>query len=321
MSFARMRGQEQAVTFLKEMVRSKKMPTTFLFLGPEGVGKNLAALNFVKALHCLAPKEGDCCDACVHCVKIEKGISPDVHVVKPQGKSNTIGVPQVREIIREVYLKPLELSTRVFIVDHAEYCTQEAANAFLKVLEEPPLNTLFILIATDRQRIIHTVLSRCQIVRFGLIDRGTIKELLKDKFGVGEEKAEFLSQCAVGRPGLAVEFLKADVDKKEIFDLVRKDFSAQQYAFDLQHTERKTLLKNLEIIASWYRDMLLVKLGCSKDVLVNQEFYETLAAEARTRTDAHLLESMEQIFTTYHYLHSYVNQKLAMSMLAGELGK
>ena len=154
----------------------------YLYVGPDGAGKYRAAKNFAKGVNCPDVKDGKPCEACLSCKKIEKEVHPDVFFIQPGGASSTIGIDQVREIINKANLKPYEARSKVFIIKGAHSMNEASANAFLKTLEEPPENTVFILISRSKDLLLPTIVSRCHIVRFlGKGDSSIFTDFIKEK--------------------------------------------------------------------------------------------------------------------------------------------
>nr|HPN66588.1 DNA polymerase III subunit delta' [Candidatus Omnitrophota bacterium] len=193
MPFNSVIGQELAVDLLKRSISDGRLAHAYLFIGPEGTGKSLLARIFAQALNC-ENKGADPCGECVSCRKIEGGIHPDVVAVVPEGKSVQIGIEPVRRMEASMSLKPYEGRTKVFIVDGADRMTEEAANSLLKTLEEPPKDTVMVLLASNMFKLQPTIVSRCQKVLFHpLGERSIMKELI-ERYGLDEKRALCVSR-------------------------------------------------------------------------------------------------------------------------------
>jgi DNA polymerase-3 subunit delta' len=177
MAFAAIQGQEAALTFLRRALERGRIPGAFLFLGPHHVGKRGAALALAKALNCEQPPDGppDACDACPSCRKIDAAVHPDVVTVEPDGQF--IKIDQVREVTDLLALNPALARRRVVVLAEAERMNPQAANAFLKTLEEPPADTLIVLCADAGARLPPTIVSRCVPVRFGPLPEPVLRAL------------------------------------------------------------------------------------------------------------------------------------------------
>ncbi len=170
-TFDEVRGQDHIVTTLKNQIRSDRIGHAYLFCGTRGTGKTSVAKIFAKAVNCAHPVDGNPCGECPSCRAIAAGAS--MNVVEIDAASNN-GVDNVRQIREEVEYAPADARFRVYIIDEAHMLTPNACNALLKTLEEPPSYVIFILATTDPNRLINTVLSRCQRYDIHQIDTDTI---------------------------------------------------------------------------------------------------------------------------------------------------
>ena len=171
MAFKDFPRHTQGVQLLQRSLERRRLAHGYLFSGHQLDELEAIARTLAKALNCERPvrKAGvavDCCDQCLACHKIEHGNHADVHWVRPESKSRIITVDQVRELMREIQLKPAEAEFKVATIIAADRLRVEAANAFLKTLEEPPAKSILILLTTDPQRILETILSRCLRLNF-----------------------------------------------------------------------------------------------------------------------------------------------------------
>jgi len=171
MGFRDFPDQEQVVQLLQRSLRKGRLAHAYLFTGHELEELEQIAQALAKTLNCLNPvrDEGitiDCCDRCLACKKIEHGNHTDVHWVRPEMKSRTISVDAIRDLMKEMHLKPNEALYKVAIIVAADRLGIQAANAFLKTLEEPPEKSVLILLTTDPHRILETILSRCLRLNF-----------------------------------------------------------------------------------------------------------------------------------------------------------
>jgi DNA polymerase-3 subunit delta' len=172
MAFKNFPEQQQGVQLLQRSLERGRLAHAYLFTGHQLEQLELLARTLAKTLNCLKPvqKAGsrvDCCDKCLACTKIEHGNHADVHWIRPESKSRVITIEQIRSLMKEVQLKATEAEYKIGVVVAADRLRIEGANAFLKTLEEPPAKSLFILLTTDAQRLLETILSRCLRLNFG----------------------------------------------------------------------------------------------------------------------------------------------------------
>ncbi|MFO7976640.1 MAG: DNA polymerase III subunit delta' [Candidatus Hydrogenedentota bacterium] len=213
MSFSDIRDQEVAVRLLQQILRSGRIPNAMLFLGPGGVGKALAALEMAKAVNC-TERPDDACDQCLQCRKVDHGNHPDVRIVVPKGTSRSIRTNVISEINEICSLRPYESEWRTVVIQDADRMNATAQNHFLKMLEEPPGQTLFILLSEYPRELLPTIRSRCQAVRFRTLRRETVSALLQRERDLTPEKADSIAGLSQGRMDRALEFL--DSDKRDI---------------------------------------------------------------------------------------------------------
>ena len=210
----RTRGQPAAVAAVRAMVGAG-IPHALLFGGPSGVGKGTLADDVAAALLCLAPDlAARPCRECRGCRAFEHGNHPDVHRLAPTGAGAMIPIGGreergVRELVRELALLPVEGGARVAIITDADRMTEDAQSAFLKTLEEPPPGTALLLTASDEERLLPTIRSRCSRIRLGPVARPEIEALLVDAGLADAPTAARLARLSGGRPGDAVALARA----------------------------------------------------------------------------------------------------------------
>lgn len=193
-----LRGNEAAVAALRHMLRTRRLPHALLFAGTCGVGKFLAARIFAATLLCGRP-QGPCGD-CPSCRASAADAHPDLHVVRPD--KQTIRIDQVRALQSAVATAPALAPRRAVLFDEAERMTAEAANSLLKLLEEPVGETVFVLVASNRQMLPETVLSRCTPVAFVPLPDALLSQLLQEQ-GADAAEAASLTALAGGSVGRA----------------------------------------------------------------------------------------------------------------------
>jgi DNA polymerase-3 subunit delta' len=210
----RTRGQAAALAAVDAMLR-RGVPHALLLAGPAGVGKGTLAEDVAAALLCRVPDpEARPCRECRGCRALDHGNHPDVHRLAPTGAGLVIPIGGreergVRDLVRDLALHPVEGGARVAIVTAADRMTEDAQSAFLKTLEEPPPNTVLILTASDEERLLPTIHSRCVRVRLGPVARRDVEQLLVEA-GIAEAPlAARLARLSGGRPGEAVNLARA----------------------------------------------------------------------------------------------------------------
>ncbi|MDO8886422.1 DNA polymerase III subunit delta' [Candidatus Oleimmundimicrobium sp.] len=197
-------GQTEAVSKLKHFVSSGNLNHAYLFIGPQGVGKHTTAKVFASAINC----EAKGCGKCSCCVKIINETHPDVFQVVPEG--NFITIEQVREIQKEANLKPFEAGFKVYLIDEVEKMTLAAANALLKILEEPPVDVIFILITSNLDGVLPTIISRCCQIYFRSIATEVIIDEIMCRYKIDKDRVELVARVSGGIFGNVVELLNSN---------------------------------------------------------------------------------------------------------------
>ena len=206
MRWARVRGHESAVRSFDAACRKGRLGHAYLFVGPTGVGKHSFARELGRALLCDTPsKRLEACGACGACALVDAGTHPDlVLAARPEDRVD-LPIELIRDVIEHLSLKPARGGRKVAILDDADDLSADAANAFLKTLEEPPPGSLLILIGgptPDRQ--FSTILSRCQVVTFSPLRREFVLELLREQGVTDESRLDRLVRVAGGSVGQAL---------------------------------------------------------------------------------------------------------------------
>jgi DNA polymerase-3 subunit delta' len=191
--FPRLKGQAFARRILQAGLDGGRSASAYLFHGPPGCGKKTAALDLAGLLIGQGPESAD---------RIVRGVHPDVRLFAPAGAQYK--VDQIRELLKDASLRPFEGSRRVFILDRAETLNEASANALLKSIEEPGDGFTWILVSTQRARILPTIASRCQAVRFFPLDEATLKAVLAAELNAGEAEARDLAALSGGSVRTAV---------------------------------------------------------------------------------------------------------------------
>ena len=290
--FSGILGQETAKKFLKQVMANRKVPHAYLFTGIPGIGKTSTAMAFAMALNCREPVEFDACGKCISCRQFGRNNFPDFLSVVPKGRN--IGIDRIKEINRELGFAPVSGGYRVCVIHQAETMTPESANAFLKTLEEPPDGNILILKTTESADLLPTIVSRCQKVPFQPLPASEIETWLIRNRGIGPDVARLLSRICSGSPGRAIRMYESGfLEKRKAWleRLIRlpglSKLEALDTALACAEEDRKNgidqvvsgqpgMLDMLAVWANWYRDLLLLKAGGTKDRLVNIDFFDHL---------------------------------------------
>ena len=305
MSFKDIKGQDKPITILRGYLNSSSIKGAYLFIGPEGVGKRLIAKTFAKAVNCLNQND-DSCDTCSSCLNIDKNQHPDIHFIDNQD-TDAIKIEFIRHLKKDINLKSYQGKLKVFIINDAHNLTAEAANALLKILEEPPENSLIILISAKPALLFKTIISRCKIVRFHSVKRMELKELLKKDYSLDNALAHFLAYFSEGRIGRALRLKDTDIlrEKNRVID----EFSIFRPSGleGLSRQDRQGLRMYLNILAAWFRDIYLLKIGMPHSELINLDRKTELLKFMSRYSLFDLDEILNSISDSLLYLEENIN--------------
>ncbi len=322
MSFKEIVGHRRPIRLLQQALLKDRLPHAYLFLGPEGIGKRLTALTLAKTLNCEQGK-GDCCEKCLPCRKIEDSNHPDVGVISPDGQF--IKIDQIRQLQRSLSYRPYEGRKRVCILDNADRMKAEGANALLKTLEEPPPDTLLILLAPETDALLPTIVSRCQQVSFTPLPLNEMTKELTMRLSLDQAEAKTLAELSQGSPGRALEMFHHEVWEKRpkfIQDLIDLSSQGVQRAFAVAGSLADLgddLPLAFPIMISWYRDLIVWNEQKDVNWLINQDFHEEIRKRAGLMSRKSLVHRVEAINQTAKALSRNVNRLLAMENLMLQL--
>ena len=198
-------GHDEWKQGFARVVQRGRLAHAYLFTGPAGVGKRLFAQELAKALLCENQTETlTACDECPACIQVKAGTHPDYHFVSLPEGVNEIPIETMRELCRMFALKPSRAHGKIAVLDDADFLNAESANCFLKTLEEPPPRSVFMLIGTDAERQMSTIVSRCQMIRFAPLSSKQVAKVLQSQEIDNAEHIERLVQLSDGSPGKAM---------------------------------------------------------------------------------------------------------------------
>lgn len=202
-------GQPPVRDFLRASVRSDHITHAYLFLGPAGSNKTASAYALARALLCPESRTagGGLCGKCDSCARVGRKSHPDVHYMEPAGANGWL-IEQVRDIAADVPLAPIQAARKVYILDRVDLMGTSPANAFLKTLEEPPADVVFILLGRTRDTVLPTIASRCQVVPFRHIPPSEAAGIVSQNTGAGSDQARQAIEACGGSLSEAVSFLR-----------------------------------------------------------------------------------------------------------------
>lgn len=344
-------GHRRILALLSRSIARDSLPPSLIFSGPSGVGKRRAATAVAQALNCLAPVKGgrpadladdngepgvslafDACGACSSCRRIERGTHPDVILIEPDEKLS-IKVEPIREVIRKAAYRPFDGRRRVVIVEPADALEPFAQNALLKILEEPPSASVFVLVTAQPDVLLPTVRSRCPQMRFGRLEPAEIAGVLVARHGVAEEDARALAAVVDGSLGRALEIGAGDFaevrgaaygvlrDAAVLRDPHKRLDSAyalgrKRPAADSAGNERDDLAVHLRALGSLLRDIAVLSARGHERALANVDLGPSLENLARSYGRERAVRAFAAVDRALGALERNASPKIVIDWLA-----
>ncbi len=317
---------------MTQILKSGRIPHALLFTGIDGVGKRTTAVRMAMAVNCagdLAPKSpADAagnpqehtdrpCGQCGPCLRIAAGAHPDIAVIQPEG--GVIKIAQIRNLCRILSMKPFEGKARVAVLTDAHLMNPSAGNALLKMLEEPPEQTLLILTAGQAADLLPTLVSRCQHVRFNPVSRTALSAALVQHHGFGAADVSTVAVLAGGSFSRALAMKhSAWMGRRDwlITELDRLASSPLHVVLALSEKlskNRDAISDIFEIMLSWFRDILIITRD--PDKVINQDRMGLVRDASRRHAADVLIQSVNAVKTAQARVEAKTNVRLSMDRL------
>ncbi|GAA4706686.1 DNA polymerase III subunit delta' [Brevibacillus fulvus] len=319
MTWKKFAEQPRVAELLAASLRNDRLAHAYLFAGPRGSGKMRMALHLAKSLFCTENK-GDACGACLQCRRIDAGNHSDVHIITPDGAS--IKIDQIRALQKEMAMRSVESFYKVYIIEHIDKMTVQAANSLLKFLEEPPSGVIAILLTENSHALLSTILSRCQLVSFSPLPPDWIADKLRAE-GIAEGMAKAASQITTYLDeARALSQSEWFAQLRNIMIQLIQDIKMPNSTvlFTIQDFWQKNdRLKEelplfLDLLILWLRDILYVQVG-RLAYLINSDQQDVLQGQALAWTKAELLHAMEVVMDTKNRIERNASPQLALERL------
>lgn len=317
-------GHQWIIDSLRRQLADGELKQAYLFAGPQGVGKRTLALRFAQAILCESDGPAPCLE-CKRCRQLVARQLPDAHWLEAEEDGGTLKIEQVRELQRHIALAPYEASHRVAFVLRAHEMSEEAANALLKTLEEPPPQVILLLTARSPESLLPTIVSRCEVLPARPVPPGELVAGLAERFD--PERARLVGSLAAGRPGVAISLAQDDellaARKGDLEDLLAALGGTRIDRFQLveqltpgrdRSAERVRVQTALTTWLSLWRDAMLTGYGVDRP-LVNPDRREDVERLARLLSPTELAEGARAIQQTMADIDRNANLSLAMEAL------
>ena len=326
MSFNDLTNHRAIADQLQHSLERGRLAHAYLFTGARGSGKEDVARTLAQALNCLE-QENDACGRCDSCRRIAAGNHPDIHWVRPESKSRRITVDQLREFERAVNLKAATARVKVGLIVDAECLNEEASNAFLKTLEEPPAQTIIILLTAEPQRLLPTILSRCLRIGFGPVARATSPyraqllpvlqqfaaargvagayQLLAALTGLLQQLRDEIRQAAE---------TAADLDRYKELDPKTRERLDTQLEARIAGEYRAACEQVLEELYSWFADVLLCVERADPALLDHPEQLDALQRNAANLTPDQAAANLDAIEAAREAVARNISETFALEV-------
>ena len=328
MGFAQIVGHSKQLETLRLALAHGRLHHAYLFVGAAGLGKKTIGLSLAKAIHC-SVASGDFCGECADCARIQDGNHPDVRLIEPLAGKKEISIQQIRELEKELNLRSFSGNKKIVILDPATLMNLSAQNALLKTLEEPPNDSLLILIAASVGELLPTLRSRCLRVSFAPLAREQVAAFLVSEKKVSVEEAKLLAAMSRG----SLEAVAA-LDSQEL--LARRhrwivlllrvssgDYRTAAETAEALAGNKEESLRFLDWAESWYRDLLVYTVTQNQQDMVNVDMLPQIEQLAAAVELEHLLAQIAEAKRAVVAIQRNLNRRMVLENLllnAGEAG-
>ena len=315
-------GHAAQVAMLSRALEQGRLHHAYVFIGPEGVGKRALAYGLGKAIHC-GEAAHDYCGGCASCVKIDNRNHPDVRLIEPLPGKKEISIEQVRTLEKELNYRAFSGKKKIGIIDPATLMNLPAQNALLKTLEEPPADSVLILIAASAGGLLPTLLSRCLRLSFAPLPSAEVARYLVEQKGLSSEQAALVAAVSLGSLGRALspEMAELAAQRAEWIDQIaamRETAGWAALAEELAK-ERADAIRFLEWLAEWYRDVVIYRVTGNVEMIGNSDLAGKLSAEAAKTTVDDALRLRAAALETAARIRRNVNRRMALENVFTEI--
>lgn len=321
LKFGEILGHEQIKEHFQKAIESHKVSHAYILTGEAGMGRKSLANAFALTLLCEKGKSEPCME-CHACKQVLSGNHPDLIYVTHE-KPASIGVDDIREQINDtVAVRPYSSYYKVYIVDEAEKMTQQAQNALLKTIEEPPSYAIIILLTTNQEAFLPTILSRCVQLKLKPLKDFVVKSYLTESMKIPEADAEVYAAFARGNLGKAITIASSEDFKEmhqEILNLLKhiKEMDISELIDYIQKLkdDHMDIYECLDFMQMWYRDVLLYKVTKDINLLIFKDEYRTINEISKNSGYDGMERILEAIDKARVRLDANVNTELVLELM------
>ena len=319
--FSDVLGHEQTIAHMKSAIEANKVSHAYLLAGEKGSGKKMLAGIFARTLQCVA-HGSEPCGKCHSCIQAESGNQPDIIYVTHE-KPGSISVDDIRgQVNGDIQIKPYSSPYKIYIIDEAEKLTQQAQNALLKTIEEPPAYAIIMLLTANEGMLLPTIKSRCVTLTMKPVPLPLIRQYLMEELQIPDYRADICAAFSQGNVGKAKRLALSDsfgemlehalhmvkyISEMEPSDLVEDLKKINTYKMDIQDY--------LDLLTVWYRDVLMFKATCDANNLVFSNELNSIRDKAKGSSYEGLECIIKALEKAKVRLNANVNFDMAMELL------
>ncbi|MFI3171845.1 MAG: DNA polymerase III subunit delta' [Eubacteriales bacterium] len=314
-------GHKDIIEYVQNAVESKKVSHAYILNGEKGSGKKMLANLFARTLLCENGKT-DPCNQCKSCVQAENRNHPDIIILNHE-KPNSISIDEIRtQVNNDIMIKPYSSDYKVYIIPNADKMTEQAQNAILKTIEEPPTYAIIILLTENADALLPTIQSRCVMLKLRNIRDNLVKAYLMQQKNIPEYEAQVCAAFAQGNIGKAVMLATSEhfneikveaiqmlkrINESDISDITGSVKRITNYKIDI--------VDYLDVISIWYRDVLIYKATKNIERVVFQDYIDSIEDRAVKSSYEGIEVILIAIETAKTRLRANVNFELVMELL------
>lgn len=320
-SFAEVIGHEDIIAHLKSSIERKKVSHAYIFNGEKGSGKKMIANLFAKTLQCEGGTS-EPCGMCQSCKQTDSKNQPDIIWLMPE-KETVISVDDIRtQVNKDIIVRPYSSRYKIYIIDHADLMNQQAQNALLKTIEEPPEYAILIILTTNVDKLLPTIVSRCITLNLKPVGELDMMEYLTQSLGITQERAKFCIGFSFGNLGKAVLLATSpeyNEIKKECIRIVKNVNTMEIYdlidSIKIMSKHKLEMNDYIDLMMMWYRDLLMLKVTGSPNKLLYKEEYTTLKRQENYISFEGIENVLKAMDTFKIRIEANVNFDIAMELL------
>lgn len=322
-------GHEHIVEHLKSAIALDKVSHAYILTGEDGTGKNMLANAFAMTLQCenmqnhngMQLKQVNACGKCKSCLQATSDNNPDI--IRVTHEKASIGIDDIRiQVNNDILIKPYSSNYKIYIIDEAEKLTEQAQNALLKTIEEPPKYAVILLLTNNLNALLPTILSRCVTLKLKSVDKDHIKDLLMSKYQIPDYQAELSTVFAQGNVGKAILYASSDSFaeiKEDVLHLLKYIDNMELYEIIdalKKIAENKSQINDyLDLMILWYRDVLLFKVTKDMNQLIYKSEYQNISKQASIHSYEGIEAIIEAIEKAKVRLSANVNIDIVMELM------